>query len=102
MNVVRVAVVLTLCASIALLISACGNPPKVVQGIVVKYDSASKTLVLKDEKQPDQELAFSLAGAEIGADPAEQDEVRLAYREQGGSLVAIRVMNLTRQKELGK
>jgi hypothetical protein len=102
MRILRIVVVLTVCTSVALLAAACGNPPKVVQGIVAKYDPASHTLVLKDEKQPEQELVFSLEGAEIGAEPVEQDEVRLAYREEGGRLVATRVMNLTRQKEIGK
>ncbi len=91
------AVVVMLCAVVA---GACGSPPKVVQGIVVSYETASKTLTVKDERPPQQELVFSLQGAEIGADPAPKDQVRLAYRDEGGSLVATRVMNLTRQKEL--
>lgn len=102
MNKVRAAVALLLGSFLLLLTTACGDPPKVVQGIVVKFDPTTQTLVLRDEQQPDQLLTFSVAGADIGADPVEQDEVRLAYREKEGTLVATRVMNLTRQKEVAK
>jgi hypothetical protein len=85
-----------------ILVYSCENPPKVLQGTVVSYEAASKTLVVKDERQPQQGLVFSLQGAEIGADPVVQDEVRIAYKDEGGQLVATRVMNLTRQKEIGK
>jgi hypothetical protein len=99
MRTVRLVLAFVFCT---LLAAACVNPPNVAQGTVARYDAASKTLVVKDERQPQQELVVSLEGAEIGADPVAQDEVRIAYRDEGGRLVATRVMNLTRQKEVGK
>jgi hypothetical protein len=82
--------------------AACVSAPNVVQGIVVRYEASSKTVVVQDEREPHQEFVISVEGAEIGADPVVQDEVRIAYRDKGGHLVATRVMNLTRQKEVGK
>lgn len=82
--------------------AACGDRPLVLQGAVVSYDEASQTVVVKDETPPNAEVAFSLVGAAVGAVPAPGDEVRLAYRDAGGTKQAIRMMNLTRQAELGK
>jgi hypothetical protein len=79
---------------------ACGESPKVAQGTVVSYQPDAKTMVIKDSGPAGQEETFSLAGAEIGAEPAPGDEVRLSYRGRPGNLTAIRVMNLTRQEEL--
>ena len=79
---------------------ACGEHPTVVQGTVVSYAAASEVVVVKDERLPNAELTFSLEGSDIGAEPRPGDEVRLAYRQQGDRLRALRVMNLTRQSEL--
>ena len=81
--------------------AACGDPPKVVQGKVRTYDAAAQSLVVRDERAPEQDVAFSLEAAELGAEPQTDDVVRVAYREAGGRHIATRVMNLTRQKELG-
>ena len=86
----------------ALVLFGCQEAPKVAQGTVVSYDAAAKNLVIKDQAPPSSEMAFSLQNAEIGATPQTNDEVRIAYRDQGGQRTAIRVMNLTRQAELGK
>jgi len=95
---------IVLCAAIAatLLTVGCIDAPKVVQGTVVSYDAGSQVVVVRDERAPDTLLAVSLAGSEVGADPLVGDEVRLAYRDEGGKLRALRVMNLTRQAEVGK
>ena len=91
---------LALAAGLAVaMTSACFEGPKVLQGTVSSFDSASSTLVAKDESDG-AEVTFSTAGAEIGADPAAGDKVRLAYHADGGRNVASRVMNLTRQKEV--
>ncbi|MBN1654578.1 MAG: hypothetical protein JXA30_12480 [Deltaproteobacteria bacterium] len=82
--------------------SACGEPPKVLQGTVTTYDAASKVIKVQDEAGENQELLFSLVGAEIGAEPVVGDKVRLAYYDKSGSLVVTRLMNLTRQQELVK
>lgn len=85
-----------------LTLGACGVPPKVVQGTVVSYSQATQVLVVKDEIAPNREISLSTVGAEIGAAPDANDVVRVAYREEGGTAVALRVMNLTKQKELQK
>jgi type IV pilus biogenesis protein CpaD/CtpE len=83
------------------LVSGCGQGPKVVQGTVVSYDKSSKNLVIKDECPPNSEIAISAEKAETGAENQPGDLVRAACREEGGKMVALRLMNLTRQKELG-
>ena len=97
-NVVRMAVVLLAGAAC---LASCGEGPKVIQGTVVSCDASAKALVVRDERPPQASIAFSLEGAEIGAEPQVGDVVRIAYREAAGRLAASRVMNLTRQKELG-
>jgi hypothetical protein len=79
---------------------SCVEGPKVLQGIVVSYDPATKILVLKDELPPGQEQRFSIAGAEVGAPPSVGDKLRLAYRQSQKELVATRVANISRQDEL--
>ena len=87
-------------AILALAVCACANPPKVAQGTVTSYTTDTKTMVIMAEPPDNKEMTFSLKGAELGAAPAPKDLVRVAYKEEGGNLVAIRVMNITRQKEL--
>jgi len=91
--------VLSVLACLALA-AGCGDPPKVLQGAVSAYDAAAKTLTVKDEQTPNAEVVFSIADAEIGAEPQAGDVVRLAYRDKDGRMAASRVMNLTRQEEL--
>lgn len=93
LTILLVGAVLVACA-------ACGDAPLVLQGNVVSYDATSQTVVVKDEKPPNPEVAFALAGASIGAEPAPGDQVRLAYWDADGVKRAIRMMNLTRQAEL--
>jgi len=80
----------------------CIEAPKVVQGTVASYDAGSQVVVVKDERAPNATLEISLAGGEVGADPEVGDEIRIAYRDDGGKLRALRVMNLTRQAEVGR
>ena len=56
----------------------------------------------KDETRPGVTLRVSLVGAEVGAEAAPGDTVRVAYREIGSRPVATRVMNVTRQDEVGR
>ena len=85
----------------ALCMAACAPAPKVVQGTVVNHDIAGKVLVLQDETAPATTYEFSLQDAEIGADPVPGDTVRVAYVERDTGLAATRVMNITRQEEMG-
>jgi hypothetical protein len=87
-------------AIVALAAMSCSDPPKVVQGTVVSYEQASKDLSINDDSTPPRALTLSLEGADVGAEPAKGNVVRVAYRERGGKLVASRVMNITKQKEL--
>lgn len=80
----------------------CGTPPHVVQGTVVSYSPETRVLVVRDEIPPRRELSLSVAQAAIGAAPEANDVVRVAYREAEGGAVAVRVMNLTKQKKLQK
>jgi hypothetical protein len=98
MSNVRFALVAGALAALAL---ACGDAPKVVQGTVESYDPQARILVVRNERPAGGELQLSLAGSEVGADPQVGDVVRAAYRAEGGRLRATRVMNLTRQAEVG-
>ncbi|MEW6368069.1 MAG: hypothetical protein AB1714_25865 [Acidobacteriota bacterium] len=82
--------------------SSCIQVPKVFQGTVISYDADNKVVVAKDELPPGDEVQFSLAGADLGAEPAVGDLIRVAYKDDGGRRTATRVMNLTRQAEVGK
>ena len=82
------------------LLCSCDRP-KVVQGGVTAYDRSSHVLSLRDELPPHPSVELSLAGAEVGAEPAVGDTVRVAYREQGGRLTALRLANISRQAEIG-
>jgi len=83
-------------------LSAGCNPPAVVQGTVVSYDVPARSIVVRDDNPPNAELVISAANADIGAEPAAGDVVRIAYRDENGFLRATRVMNLTRQQESKK
>ena len=83
------------------LLAGCGNPPLVFQGNVTSYDPATKVVAVQDQDGPTSRT-FALQGAQVGAAPELGDLLRLAYFDQGGTLQATRVMNLTRQKEVGK
>lgn len=76
----------------------CVEPPTIVQGKVLDYQTEGKDLLVQDEESP-QKLTISVSGAEIGADPIKGDNVRVAYVQRGGKLVALRVMNISRQAE---
>jgi hypothetical protein len=80
----------------------CSDPAPVVQGQVVSADAASKTIAVQDEKKPGgQPLAFDVSMAEMGVPPVPGDLVRLAYRVVGDKNVALRVMNLTHERDRG-
>jgi hypothetical protein len=90
-------------ALLALLaVTSCGNAPLVAQGKVIRYEAAARSVVLDNEKAPGQQMLFSLTGADVGAEPEVGDMIRVAYRDEGGKLVALRVMNLSKQAELAK
>lgn len=92
---------IVLAVQAALVLGSCSEAPEVIQGTVLGFDSATNVLTVRDECPPHREIALSLESAEIGAAPERDDVVRAAFRSEGGQHTAIRVMNLTRQKEIG-
>jgi hypothetical protein len=74
----------------------CGNAPKVMQGTVSSYQAESHTLIVKDERPPYQDYTFNIQDADMGGAPASGDKLRISYRDENGSLRAIRIMNLAR------
>ncbi|MBI5533791.1 MAG: hypothetical protein HY898_13810 [Deltaproteobacteria bacterium] len=80
----------------------CGDPPRVIQGNVVSYEPSTKVVVVADEEPPHAQMTMHVEGADIGADPLVKDLVRISYRDRGGKLTALRVMNLTRQADFKK
>jgi hypothetical protein len=93
---------LFLIITLAFCVAGCGDPPLVVQGTVTAYNAVERALTVKDENPPNKELTFSLADADVGGEPVIGDVVRLSYRNNKGTLTAIRVMNLSHQAELQK
>jgi hypothetical protein len=89
----------TMAVGALLALLGCSDPPQVLQGKVVSYDTSSKLIVLQDEAPPHLERSVDLASAEIGSAPAPGNVVRVTYRDRGGKLVAGRVMNVTPQKK---
>ena len=84
-----------LIASLVLSTSHCNDPPKVVQGIVMSYDAASKTIVVLDEDPPHASFTLDAQGADMGTEPGAGDKVRIAYRSRGNSQIALRIMGLS-------
>jgi hypothetical protein len=79
---------------------SCASPPAVVQGKVVQSNPEIQTLLVSDETAPEKVLEISIAGADIGAEPNPGDVVRVAYHTKDGKLIATRIMNISRQKDL--
>jgi hypothetical protein len=94
------AFLLLLSSPLLALALACASPAPVVQGPVVSVDRAAGTIAVQDERHPTEPpLTFDISKAESGGEPKEGDVVRLAYRPTTRGNVALRVMNLTQQKE---
>jgi hypothetical protein len=91
-----------LCAAALLslmLLASCGPPAPVVQGKVVAVEEGGRSISVQDETRPDAPaIKLDISSAEIGATPVEGDQVRIVYNQRGETNVALRVMNITRQK----
>jgi hypothetical protein len=82
-----------------LLVASCGPPAPVVQGKVVALSEGGKSISVQDETHPEAApITLDISSAEIGATPVEGDQVRVVYSRRGEVNVALRVMNITRQK----
>ena len=84
----------------AVLVAGCTSPT-VVQGTVTSIDTASKSIVIRDECPPNAEITLSLDGAAVAAEPQVNDVVRASYATRDGRPSATRLMNMTKQKEVG-
>jgi hypothetical protein len=82
-------------AAAGLLLAAC-HPPEVVQGTVVRVDTAGQIVVLRDDLPPNDEREYSIADASLNVPPAAGDVVRIAYHRVGDRRIATRVMNISR------
>jgi hypothetical protein len=88
-----------LLAAMVLVFSGCRPPLPVVQGKVTAVSPDGAAMAVQDERAPEgPAVEVDIRSAEIGAPPAVGDEVRFVFRSEGGRNVALRVMNLTRQR----
>jgi len=75
---------------------------RVYQGTCIALEDGGKTLKLANS-QPNlnpikgESATFDVSTAKIGASPQPGDVIRLSFLEQGGKMVALKVMNVTRQ-----
>ena len=74
---------------------ACYDDIKVVQGTVVKVDSAGYSLTVRNERDPKIPSAYKLASR---ANAKRGDVVRIAFREHGRQRLVVRLMNVTRAR----
>jgi hypothetical protein len=89
--------------ALLLLLAACAPPAPVIQGKVTAVEEQGRVILVADELRPEAPpLALDIASAEIGNAPVVGDDVRVVYRTEGGVNRALRVMNLTRQREVDK
>jgi hypothetical protein len=85
------------------LLWACVPPAPVIQGRVAAVEQEGGVILVLDETKPEAPpVPLDIRRAEIGSAPVAGDEVRIVYRPEGGVNRALRVMNLTRQKEVEK
>ncbi len=77
---------------------------EVFQGTAISFDAGANKLVLKNS-EPDKnkvpktmtEVTFDTSTAKIGLAPAAGDKIRVAYDQKGDKLMAVKVMNVTKQ-----
>ena len=82
--------------------ASCVREAPVIQGKVLSVERGGAVIRVADEKNPaGAAMELDISKAEIGNPPKPEDVIRAAYRIEGGTNVALRVMNLTRQKEKG-
>ncbi len=86
-----------------LLAVSCVPMAEVVQGQVTAVERDGAVIRVRNEREPGAPpLVIDISGAEVGATPVPGDEVRVAYRTEDGVNRAVRVMNVTRDRERQK
>jgi hypothetical protein len=79
-----------------------GSKGRVYQGVCLKYSATDQTLELKNTQPqlnpiPGETAVFNLANAKVGLNPGPGDVIRVAYKVQGNSFLALKVMNVSKQ-----
>ena len=83
---------------------SCSDASKshVYQGVCLKYSAAEHVLELKNTQPqlnpiPGETAVFNLAKANVGLNPDPGDVIRVAYEVEGNSLLALKLMNVSKQ-----
>jgi hypothetical protein len=79
-----------------------GIKSRVYQGVCVKYSASDQILELKNTQPqlnpiPGETAVFNLASAKVGLTPDPGDVIRVAYKAEGNSLLALKLMNVSKQ-----
>jgi len=74
----------------------------VYQGKCLRFSAADQTLELKNTQPelnpiPGETAVFNLANAKLGANPDPGDVIRVAYKVEGNSFFALKLMNVSKQ-----
>jgi len=82
----------------------CSNESKgyVYQGKCLRFSAADHVLELKNTEPelnpiPGETAVFNVAEAKVGLNPAPGDVIRVAYKVQGNSFFALKLMNVSKQ-----
>jgi hypothetical protein len=98
---IRLIAVLVIAAVTALGCSD-GSKSRVYQGVCMKYSPTDQILELKNSQPqlnsiPGETAVFNLANAKVGLTPEPGDVIRVAYKTEGNSLLALKLMNVSKQ-----
>jgi hypothetical protein len=79
-----------------------GTKSRVYQGVCLKYNPTDQILELKNSQPqlnpiPGETAVFNLANAKVGLTPDPGDVIRVAYKAEGNSLLALKLMNVSKQ-----
>jgi hypothetical protein len=98
---IRLITILVIAAVTAL---GCSNGTKsrVYQGVCLKYSPTDQILELKNSQPqlnpiPGETAVFNLANAKVGLSPDPGDVIRVAYKAEGNSFLALKLMNVSKQ-----
>jgi hypothetical protein len=98
---IRLITILVIAAVTAL---GCSNGTKsrVYQGVCLKYSPIDQILELKNSQPqlnpiPGETAVFNLANAKVGLSPDPGDVIRVAYKAEGNSFLALKLMNVSKQ-----
>jgi hypothetical protein len=89
-------------AAITALGCSNGTTSRVYQGVCLKYSPTDQILELKNSQPqlnpiPGETAVFNLANAKVGLTPDPGDVIRVAYKAEGNSFLALKLMNVSKQ-----